>query len=87
MGVRAGHDVLESRRAAKAAGMSILVHAASELRARFCGSDCRFWSLSGITRVFPIADEAAWEHASKSVAFADEMSLIEIPKFMDNVRP
>ena len=55
--------------------------------ARFGESDCRFWSLSGITRVVPIADEAAWEHAGKSAAFADKMGLIEIPKFMDNIRP
>ena len=66
---------------------SILEYAAAEQCARFGGSDCRFWSLSGKTRIFPIADEAAGEHAGKSAAFADKMGLIEIPKFMDNIGP
>jgi hypothetical protein len=42
--------------------------------------------LSRKARVFPIADEATWEHAGKSAAFADKMGLIEIPKIMNNIR-
>ena len=65
----------------------LLEYATAQPCAKFGGSDCRFWSLSGITRIFPCADEVAGDHASENAAFADKMSLIEIPKLVDNVGP
>src|SRR6185295_6897924 len=37
--------------------------------------------------VVPIADEAARRQADKSVAFADEMGLIEVAELVDDVGP
>ena len=37
--------------------------------------------------VVPVADEAAWRQAGESVAFADEVSLIEVAEFVDDVGP
>ena len=85
--IRSGCDGLRSRRTSKPAEISILEHAAGEPCARVGGSDCRFWSLSRKASIFPLADKTARRQASKSAAFADKMGLIEISKFMDNIRP
>ena len=37
--------------------------------------------------IIPVADEAGWWQAGESVAFANEMGLIEVAEFVDNVGP
>lgn len=37
--------------------------------------------------VVPVADEAGWRQARESAAFADEMGLIEVAEFVDDVGP